>query len=104
LYVGEYEIQTLHATSQREVLMTPEEFRLGLSPGNPVVTPEQSVAEMLKGSGVRVLKLARPDAELIARIGIRKILAGQTVSPEALDANYIRRSDAEIFSLPKIRG
>jgi tRNA threonylcarbamoyladenosine biosynthesis protein TsaB len=106
LYVGEYEanVETLHATSQREVLMTPEEFRLGLSPGDPVVTPEQSVAEMLKGSGFRVLKVDRPGAELIARIGIRKILAGQTVSPEALDANYIRRSDAEIFSLPKIRG
>lgn len=106
LYVGEYEIQkeTPHATSQREVLMTPEEFCLSLSPGDLVVTPEQSIAEMLKGSGVRVLKLARPGAELIARIGIQKLLAGQTVSPEALDANYIRRSDAEIFSSPRICG
>jgi hypothetical protein len=29
-----------------------------------------------------------------------KIVAGQVTSPEALDANYIRRSDAEIFSKP----
>jgi tRNA threonylcarbamoyladenosine biosynthesis protein TsaB len=106
LYVGEYEVngETLQATSLREVLLTQEEFRSSLNPGDVVATPEQNVAEMLKGRGVRVVTLARPEAELIARIGIRKILAGRTVSPEALDANYIRRSDAEILVLPKIRG
>ena len=35
-----------------------------------------------------------------ARLAIRKILAGETVAPEELDANYIRRSDAEIFAKP----
>jgi hypothetical protein len=34
---------------------------------------------------------------VIASIGARKLLAGETVSVEALDANYLRRSDAEIF-------
>ena len=106
LYVGEYEVngETLHATSLREVLLTQEEFRSSLNPGDVVATPEPNVAEMLKGRGVRVVTLARPEAELIARIGIRKILAGRTVSAEALDAIYIRRSDAEILVLPKIRG
>ena len=106
LYVGEYEanVETLHATSLREALITREEFRATLSPGDSVATPEQSISDLLKGSGVRLMTLPRPGAELIARIGIQKLLAGQTVSPEALDANYIRRSDAEIFSLPKIRG
>jgi hypothetical protein len=33
----------------------------------------------------------------MARIGAVKLLAGETVSVEALDANYLRRSDAEIF-------
>jgi tRNA threonylcarbamoyladenosine biosynthesis protein TsaB len=41
--------------------------------------------------------LSRPTSEDIARIGARKLLAGETVSVEALDANYLRRSDAEIF-------
>ena len=36
--------------------------------------------------------------EAIARIGLQKLLAGETVSAKALDANYIRRSDAEIFA------
>jgi hypothetical protein len=32
---------------------------------------------------------------------LRKLMAGQTVSVEALDANYLRRSDAEIFAPPQ---
>ena len=36
----------------------------------------------------------------IARVGLQKIARGETVSVEKLDANYIRRSDAEIFSKP----
>jgi hypothetical protein len=31
----------------------------------------------------------------VARLGHPKILVGQTVSPEQLDASYIRRADAE---------
>jgi hypothetical protein len=31
-------------------------------------------------------------------LGWKKIQTGQTVSAEDLEANYIRRSDAEIFS------
>ena len=30
--------------------------------------------------------------------GLKKLLAGETVSVEDLDANYLRRSDAEIFA------
>src|SRR5581483_4011844 len=43
-----------------------------------------------------------PRADTIARLGLAKILSADTVQPEALDANYIRRSDAELFSLPKL--
>ena len=35
------------------------------------------------------------------RLGWRKIQSGQTVTPEQLEANYIRRTDAEM--LEKIR-
>ena len=41
--------------------------------------------------------LRRPTSADIAEIGARKLLAGEAVSPEGLDANYLRRSDAEIF-------
>jgi hypothetical protein len=42
--------------------------------------------------------ITRPRADAYARIGLAKILAAETISPEDLDANYIRRSDAEIFA------
>jgi tRNA threonylcarbamoyladenosine biosynthesis protein TsaB len=41
--------------------------------------------------------VARPDSAAIARIGYRKLQAGESVSPEQLEANYMRRSDAEMF-------
>ncbi len=37
---------------------------------------------------------------MIARFGWRKLQAGDTVSPEQLEANYMRRSDAEMFVKP----
>lgn len=37
-------------------------------------------------------------AGAIARIAHRRFLRGETSDPAALDANYVRRSDAELFS------
>jgi hypothetical protein len=37
---------------------------------------------------------------MIAGLGFGKLKSDQTVSPEQLDANYGRRSDAEIFVKP----
>jgi len=39
----------------------------------------------------------------IARLGFKKIRAGLTVSPEQLDATYIRRSDAEVTKIIQAR-
>jgi hypothetical protein len=35
---------------------------------------------------------------MIAKIGYRKLRAGESVSPEQLEANYIRHTDAQIFA------
>jgi len=45
-----------------------------------------------------VEEIERPTSEAIARIGWEKIVSGETISTEDLEANYIRRSDAEIFA------
>jgi tRNA threonylcarbamoyladenosine biosynthesis protein TsaB len=73
-----------------------------------LVTPDAALVESLRHLvgdpyWVRVHLIARPTSEDIARLGLRKLLAGQTVSIDALDANYLRRSDAEIFSQPRTR-
>ncbi|MFZ3211236.1 MAG: tRNA (adenosine(37)-N6)-threonylcarbamoyltransferase complex dimerization subunit type 1 TsaB [Terriglobales bacterium] len=103
VFVGEYDVrsETLQATSLRqESLLTREAFLAALPVGAAVVTPDASIAALALPAGATLRQIDRPGAEVIARIGLRKILAGQTVTADALDANYVRRSDAEIFSKP----
>src|SRR5512147_931638 len=100
VYVGEYIVRENALPERvREVLMALPEFavEVQLSP-IPVFTPDEPVATALRERGATVEVIARPPSDVIARIGAMKIAAGQVTSPEALDANYIRRSDAEIFS------
>jgi tRNA threonylcarbamoyladenosine biosynthesis protein TsaB len=103
VFLGEYDVhsETLQATSLRpESLLTRQAFLAALGARTTVVTPDASIAALAMPSGATLLQVERLGAEMIARIGLRKILAGQTVTAEALDANYVRRSDAEIFSKP----
>ena len=101
VFVGEYVVRE-NAVPQllREVLMPVQEFAAEsqLAPQLPVITPDESVASLLRARAQPVLVVPRPQSDVIARIGALKIAAGQVILPEALDANYIRRSDAEIFS------
>ena len=84
---------------QREELMTQQDFLAALTSDDPVwvVTADAAIAELAATSDSAVTVVARPGSEVIARLGAAKLLAGETVSVEALDANYLRRSDAEIF-------
>ncbi|HEY6273727.1 MAG TPA: tRNA (adenosine(37)-N6)-threonylcarbamoyltransferase complex dimerization subunit type 1 TsaB [Terriglobales bacterium] len=67
------------------------------------VTSDAPLAELASSVPTVVVPevVDRPGSETIARLGLRKLMAGQTVSVEALDANYLRRSDAEIFAPPQ---
>jgi len=55
-----------------------------------------AVAE-LAVTHLQVRRIEWPGAGEIARLGLNKLGRGQAVAPEALEANYIRRSDAEIL-------
>jgi len=83
----------------REELLTQQDFLATLATERPavIITSDAAVAELASTSHSAVLVVTRPGSEVIARIGAGKLLAGETVSVEALDANYLRRSDAEIF-------
>jgi tRNA threonylcarbamoyladenosine biosynthesis protein TsaB len=103
VYVGEYVVRENAVPKLvREVLMRVQEFaaEVQLAPQLPVITPDESVAAALRARGQEVQIVSRPQSDVIARIGALKIAAGQVILPEELDANYIRRSDAEIFSKP----
>ena len=45
----------------------------------------------------RILEAPRALAGAIARIAFRRLASGEAHDPAALDANYVRRSDAELF-------
>ena len=100
VFAAEFEVTAGQATLCHECLFTLDEFADVLrTSGRHAVTPDETVAQALEERGVAeaVGMVPRPRSDAIARFGLRKILAGQTVTPDELDANYIRRSDAEIL-------
>ena len=60
------------------------------------------LAETFQAPGIQVELIEYPNSGVIARLGWERLQRGQTVRPEELEANYIRHSDAEIFSKPAL--
>jgi tRNA threonylcarbamoyladenosine biosynthesis protein TsaB len=97
------------AANLREEIAGFDAFAAMLAAGSPpptALTPDEALATRLResafpASAFDVALVARPTAEDIARIAYRKFLAGVRADIATLDANYLRRSDAEIFSAPK---
>jgi tRNA threonylcarbamoyladenosine biosynthesis protein TsaB len=96
IYVGDYEIAN-KARMHRECLVTREVF-LADAAASLVITPDAGLAQFVLAVGLKVEEVAPPASDAIARLGWEKIQAGETVAPDELEANYIRRSDAEIFA------
>jgi len=95
-FVGEYAISGESATCAKENLLSWEELAV-LAADRPVATPDRNVADVLRESGVKVVEIQNPRADAIARIGGKKLAAGDVADVVTLEANYIRRTDAEIL-------
>jgi tRNA threonylcarbamoyladenosine biosynthesis protein TsaB len=98
VYTGEYIVGRGAARNLSEELLPRDAF-LSARRGLVVSTADTALAQTAREVGMTVHQVT-VDAESIARLGWRKMQSGETVAPEQLDANYIRRSDAEIFSKP----
>jgi tRNA threonylcarbamoyladenosine biosynthesis protein TsaB len=108
VYVGDYELDPqVHMHSER--LLSRGEFiaeargdgtRGAEAAHKTVVTPDAVLAETVRAAGIQAELIEYPSAGVIARLGWERLQRGQTVRPEELEANYIRHSDAEIFSKP----
>jgi tRNA threonylcarbamoyladenosine biosynthesis protein TsaB len=96
VYVGEYAIPAAAVEDSGEQMLTRSEF-LSQAKGWTVVTPDSILAEAAVAAGLSVFKLPPISAAVVARLGWRKIQSGETVMPEQLEANYIRRTDAEML-------
>jgi tRNA threonylcarbamoyladenosine biosynthesis protein TsaB len=101
VYAGEYEVTSESAQVASERLVKREDLfaQIQQSPAHSsLATSDKSLAEAARSAGLSVSLVEPVDAGTIARLGWRKIQQGQTVSPETLEANYIRRTDAEILA------
>jgi len=94
VYVGKYEIPGGAGRALREHMLSRSEF-LSQAKGWLVVTPDAALADAARAAGLSMATLLPISAAAVARLGWQKIQSGETVSPEQLEANYIRRTDAE---------
>jgi tRNA threonylcarbamoyladenosine biosynthesis protein TsaB len=95
MYAGRKEVY-MRKQDGSESLITQEEF-LASAGRHSVLTPDKYIADLARAAGLRVEEVPRPRSDAIAHLGWEKIQSGEIVSPEALDANYLRRSD-QIFA------
>jgi len=96
VFFGAYAIAAESVQVVREELLSKAEF-LQQARESTVVTPDANLAAAAQDAGITVSAVAPLSPEVIARFGWKKLQAGDVVSPEQLEANYMRRSDAEMF-------
>jgi tRNA threonylcarbamoyladenosine biosynthesis protein TsaB len=94
VYVADFQISGQPTNISHQQLLTLAEF-VSANSDRRIVTPDAKIADFISEAGLSVTQIARPHADIIARLGFEKLQAGEVISPDALDANYIRRSDAE---------
>jgi tRNA threonylcarbamoyladenosine biosynthesis protein TsaB len=108
VFFGEYIVESARPEAsrmQREAMASFADFTRMLASGDPparVFTPDDDLIARLREAAFDAHLLARPSAEAFARIAHGKFLAGVRADIATLDANYLRSSDAEIFSAPKL--
>ncbi len=96
VFFGAYEIAGESVQVLREELLSKTQF-LSEARDSTVITPDPTLAAAAREASLSVLMIDAPSAATIAQFGWKKLRSGETVSPEQLEANYMRRSDKEIF-------
>lgn len=110
-FVGEFETsphRDRYPTALKETLLSLDKLAALLDSGaiQWISTPDHAIydAVAMRASDVKKRHIRRavrrPRSEEMATVGYQKLRSGETVTPEQLEANYIRRTDAEIFSKP----
>jgi len=101
VYAGDYHVTAGSASPKREYITKLTAFAEESHESGEMLTPDKAVADSLGQRNVAVRLVAPVQADGIASIGLHKLLAGEVADHATVDVNYIRRSDAEIFSVHK---
>jgi tRNA threonylcarbamoyladenosine biosynthesis protein TsaB len=96
VFFGGYVITGEKIEVVREELLL-QTHLLTVAGDSTVVTPDVALAAIARDAGIPVVAIETLNPEMIARFGWKKLQAGVTVTPDQLEANYMRRSDAEMF-------
>jgi tRNA threonylcarbamoyladenosine biosynthesis protein TsaB len=98
-YFGIYEVLDGRGRRIAESVLTHSEFIDAMKKESAalLVSSDPSIVQLATLSGIEAHAVKRPGSEEVAPLGHQKLLSGETIGVEELDANYIRRSDAEIF-------
>jgi len=100
VFLGDYKFTT---GEHSESLVTSEEFFTAARNTTAVLfSPDAALREAAADHELNIQTLVSPQADVFARLGYEKLLAGKVSPADTLEANYIRASDAELFSLPKL--
>jgi len=99
VYVGTYEVSNGVAVRIEEKLLSRVQCMEEVS-RKTVVTFDPQIAPEARSTGASVIEVKAIRSDAIARLGWKKIQSGDTISTDELEANYIRRSDAEILAKP----
>jgi tRNA threonylcarbamoyladenosine biosynthesis protein TsaB len=97
VFLGEYEVGESETHIIRELLSTRERL-MDSARDAVIVTSDNALAQAARADGLQVVEVERPRSDTIARLGSRKIVSGRTISTDALEASYVGRSEAELFS------
>ena len=95
IYAANCEVLNGRMSVLTQELLTPNELAV-VAQGRELITPDAKIADLSHAQNRTAVLVPYSRADVIAQIGFQKIKAGDVVSIESLDANYIRRSDAEI--------
>ncbi len=103
IYVGEYRVLSAgDAHVVQEYIAKLDAFAAeGTSNRGHLLTPDSKVAEALGAANINVSLVPAIHADGVGRIGMRKLITGESTDLATIDVNYIRRSDAELFAAPK---
>jgi tRNA threonylcarbamoyladenosine biosynthesis protein TsaB len=100
VFIGDYDFSN---GERQEVLVTSEDFFHSVHHAQArLFSPDAPVREAAAAHGLILEAAPAPQADEFAIIGYKKLMAGESDAAESLEANYIRASDAELFSLPKL--
>ena len=99
IYVGEFEIASSRASVVSEYISKLDAFAVEAAARKlGVLSPDAKIVEALVASGAAAQQVEAVHADEIGRLGLSKFLVGDLADVATLDANYIRRSDAELFT------